>query len=330
MARISQPAFAFLIHPRSREEALQHRMVALLRDFSSCDDECIAKLRGVPPLVIGEVRFGFSPIWGELVCIPLLPEEMLTPQGKRLVVEGFLVAARRGVRVVGLGALTAPASGGGLTLTRHCPPGLTITNGNAFTAGVIAATVHRCAEDRGATSAPVAVVGSTGSVGAALCALLADDGFPLTLIGRSAQRARSLYAHERTDVRFAGDLSPLREAAIVVLLTSDTTAQIAPEYCAPGAVVLDCAQPPNVAPAARGRFRERSVTVIDGGVVRIPGYTSSYAFCGDPTATYACLAETVLFAREGVRAHSVGRASPELARRVQAMARRHDIFPVQP
>src|SRR3712207_9274542 len=67
-------------------------------------------------------------------------------------------------------------------------------------------------------------------------------------------------------------MSDAREAAVVVLLTSSTDNLLWAEHLRQGAVVMDCTQPRNTSP---GLPADRpDVTVLDGGVVAIPGVRS--------------------------------------------------------
>ena len=92
--------------------------------------------------------------------------------------------------------------------------------------------------------------------------------------------------------------------------------------------MIDLAQPPNVDPASREAFAARDVAVVEGGVVRIPGYSCTFEYeMSSPGDAYACLAETYLFAREGLRDHSVGRASVQLSRALERAARKHGVTP---
>ena len=60
----------------------------------------------------------------------------------------------------------------------------------------------------------------------------------------------------------------------------------------------------------------------------IPGYSSSAELrMPDRRCTLACLAETYLFAREGIREHSVGHAAVELAVELERIA---DTYGVRP
>jgi predicted amino acid dehydrogenase len=70
------------------------------------------------------------------------------------------------------------------------------------------------------------------------------------------------------------------------------------------------------------------VAVVEGAVVRIDAYDCTFDLGLEGRHdTFACLAETYLFARGGVRAHSVGRAEVDLALRMEALADRYGVAP---
>lgn len=287
------------------------------------------KMCSLPPIVAGEVGFGTAAIWGEVVNIMRLPDVMVGPHAARAVLEGLELVLRRGSRVIGLGALTAPATGGGLSLLRHLPAGVTLTNGNAYTAVVVRQNVIEASRNLGLDRrAKVAVVGCTGSVGVPASHLLAEAGFDLTLVGRSARKVKHLLGCLASQAVFAGDLETISEADIVVVLTNDPSAQLTPAHVRTGAVIIDCAQPKNIKDSALEQFRQRNILVCEGGIVRIPCYSTSTDILGlDREDTFACLAETYLFAREGIREHSVGRPTPEFALRLERIAQRHGVIP---
>jgi predicted amino acid dehydrogenase len=224
--------------------------------------------------------------------------------------------------------LTSPATGGGLRLLGDLAPGVTVTTGNALTAAVVCANTVEAATVLGlGRRARVAVVGCTGSVGVAASRLLADRGFPLHLVGRTPVRVRSLLGDLRGAEPAAGPAC-LARSDVIVLLTSAPEARLLPGHVRPGSVVIDCAQPANVAPEDLDAFARRRVAVVEGGLVTIPGFTCGFDFrLSRPGAAFACLAETYLFAREGLREHSVGRATVDQARRMERLAERRGIEP---
>lgn len=323
------PAFVFLTHLRDDDDLDRIGASSFLRRYSDGEDDFRRKMSSLPPLVAGEISFGFSPVRGEVVVVMRKPDALFGPGGGRAVLEGLEVALARGASVIGLGALIAPATAGGARLLRHLPDGVTLTNTNAYTAVLVQANVHEAAADLGlGTGARVAVIGCTGSVGVPASRLLADDGFPLVLVGRTVERVRRHLGDLEGKVQFAAGLDSALGSEVVVLLTSDESARLTPDHVSPGAVVIDFAQPANVTPAAVAAFERQGVTVVEGGIVRVPDYWCSVDLgLADRADTTACVTEAYLFAREGIQAHSVGRPTTELARRLERAALRHGVRP---
>jgi predicted amino acid dehydrogenase len=313
------------VHPRDLNDVRRSSIGALLRSWSADDDDFAARTAAVPPVVIGEIRFGFSVCWGELVSAPRTPDRLMTSEGRQTVKRAVLMAAARGANVVGLGGLTAPATGAGLRLLGCLPAGVTLTNGNAYTASVVCHNVMEAVVQ--ARHSRIAVLGCTGSVGVAASRLLAEAGLDLVLIGRSAAQAKATVGPVPRAV-YSGELSSLQECGTVVVLTNDPAAALHPDMVSPGTIIIDVTQPSNIPPSERGAFGTRDVTVVDGGLVRVPHYSSTYEFAAlDRHDTYACLAETYLFAREGIREHSVGRPSTDRARAMELLALKHRVSP---
>jgi fatty aldehyde-generating acyl-ACP reductase len=299
---------------------------SLIREHSASDEEFVEKVSTNPPVVLHDVLFGPAAIRGEIIGVPLLPDAVVTPDGQRAVIEAVRVGVQRGALFVGLGALTAPATASGRAVVSHVPASVTVTNGNGLTAAVVRQNVEEVRGDRPPGETRVTVVGATGSVGVPLSHVLSEDGFDLVLVGSSLRRATRVLGDLADRAVLAGDLRPVAEADIVVVLTNDRAAKLVPEHLRPGAVVIDVAQPPNVEDGDQAAFERRGVSVARGGVVRIPGYSCKQDFrlpdCGQ---TFACLAETYALAREGVRETSVGRPSPDYVRRMAELASRHGI-----
>ena len=320
-----QPWFTFIVHLRSVDDAEHFGIGLFLRHYSSSETEYRRKLCSVPPLVSAQMSFRDAAVTGELLCIMRLPEQVAGAEGSRFVHEAAAVAVSRGTRVIGLGGLTAPATGGGLLLCDALPRGVTLTNGNALTAFAVRENVVEASRLLGlGTRARVAVIGCTGSVGGAASRLIAGAGFPLILVGRNRQRVTRAFPD--IDGDYAGDMSAVSRADIVVLLTSDPAAVLDPHSLRPGAIVIDCAQPPNVLPRRYAAFGECDVVVVEGALVTIDDYaTTRDISVSEPGTTFACLAETYLFARAGIREHSVGRPTVGQALRMATLADRFGI-----
>lgn len=321
------PWFAFIVHPRDMADCVSMPGGAFLRDHSDSDEEFVAKAASSPPVVVDEVVFAGMPVRGELIGVGRLPERMLSSDAHRAVQAAVELGVARGAAVIGLGALTAPVTAGGRSLLRHLPSGVTLTNGNGLTAATVRRNVLEASELLGlGQAARVGVLGATGSVGVALSHLLADDGFALRLLGPSCERVDRLLGDlVARGARAGAGVEDLSDVDVAVLLTSDPSARVSPAALREGAVVIDVAQPCNVADDHVPRFGERGVDVARGGVVAVPGLACRVRFGIGAGRTFACLAETYLLALEGIREHAVGRPSPAYARAIDAVAQRHGV-----
>lgn len=316
--------FAFLIHPRtdpSEDLALINPMLGLIPGRVA---EAAMRRLPIKPWVHSTVTATDRPgeVLGEVIGVPLTPT-MLLGQDRAIVAkridQAIDLAVSRGATVLGLGALTAPATAGGAKLRRRTDIG--VTNGNAFTAAATAAAVGRIAA--GMAKPPVvALVGANGSVGTAVARVLGGMGIAkeLVLVGRSPAALAAL-AGDLGGV-WSTDMTACRAADIVVLMTSAAGAVLGSEHLKLGAIVLDDTQPRNTSPTL---VTERpDVTILDGGVVATPGLDRrGYGMGIARASSFACLAESSLLALADHRGHgTIGRPSLEQVARVQELSER--------
>jgi predicted amino acid dehydrogenase len=325
--RNQPPGFVFMVHPRDVADLYNVRGSSVVAQHSTSEEEFRDKMLSLPPTITGEATFGFDPVRGELLAVLCLPGQIMYSAGRAQINEAVRVAASRGAAVLGLGALTAPATRGGLTLLPIIPRTMTLTTGNAFTAAVARRNVLEAAEVAGLDdTATVAVVGCTGSVGVAASRLLDRVGFRLVLIGRSQTRVRKELGDLLPRAVISGSITDVGQADIIVLVTGDPSARVSPDDVKPGSVVLDLAHPMNIQREDYPLFDQRDVRVVQGGLVNIRGYHSTTDLrLPDRHSVLACLAETYLFAKEGITEHSVGQASVDLAVELEAIAARHGV-----
>ena len=218
------------------------------------------------------------------------------------LIEAGRIAERLGAGILGLGAFLKIVGDRGVSAAQNLQIG--VTTGNSLTAAtavdgaLLAAT--RMGIDVG--TAPVAVVGATGSIGAACTLMLARRVGSLILVARHRDRlealAERLRAAGATPVTVTSDVRRAAGAAdVVITVSSATDVLIQPEDLRPGAVVCDVARPRNVSRLVYERRND--VLVIDGGVIEVPGPVDFGLDFGFPPRTCeACMAETMLLALE--------------------------------
>jgi predicted amino acid dehydrogenase len=296
----------------------------------------------LPPLTLAGVHrrrrpdadgdVGSGPdLLGHVLVVPVGARQLLT-EDRRWVLGKIEQAVDRavdlGASVVGLGALTAPVTAGGRLLRERA--GVTLTTGNAFTAHLTVEALRRLLPV--APGGHIAVVGATGSVGSCVVRLLADEpiGTELTLVAREPKRLTSLAQEVAAaltprgrpmELHTARTMEAVREADLVLILTSASDALLRGEHLKLGAVVLDDTQPRNTDPALASERPD--VLVVDGGVAAIPGIDVRGDIGLPRGLAYACLCETMLMALDGHGAHAVGAADVGHARRMRDAARRH-------
>jgi predicted amino acid dehydrogenase len=243
---------------------------------------------------------------GWLLACPLTAAQMLRlPPALvyRKIVQAGRLAQRRGARIMGLGAYTSVVGDGGRTVAARLE--IPVTTGNSLTVAAAVETLRRAARCRAwdVRRCRVAVVGATGSIGAACAEMMAPAARELILVGRDEARlagvaARVTRAQPAARVSVTTEVAPIARADLVLSATSSATPVIEPEHLKRNAVVCDIARPLDVSPRV---MREREdVWVIEGGVFTVPGRVDfGFDFGLLPGQAYACMVETMVLALEG-------------------------------
>ena len=107
-----------------------------------------------------------------------------------------------------------------------------------------------------------------------------------------------LKVHARSELIVSTSMDVLKEAQLILTVTSAIHDVIRPEHLQPGSVVCDVARPRDVS-AMVAAVRD-DILVIDGGMVDVPGPVNfHFNFGFPPGKAYACMAETIALALEG-------------------------------
>jgi predicted amino acid dehydrogenase len=265
--------------------------------------------KAVPPFEAAAITGILSPTGaraeGWFIALPWTPRVLLSAPPDlvaRKLTQAGRIAERLGAGIVGLTAFTKIAGDRGLSVARALRVG--VTTGNSLTAatavdGALLGASRMGIDVRGAR---VAVIGATGSIGAACSQMLARRVGELTLVARNQERLEHLAGRLRegagAQVAVSQDIARAVGAAeIVITVSSATDVLIQPEDLRPGAVVCDVARPRNVSRLVYERRRD--VLVIDGGVIDVPGPVDfGLDFGFPPGSCEACMAETILLALE--------------------------------
>jgi predicted amino acid dehydrogenase len=323
--------FAFIIHPvaGAKDAARKYPLLALLPEWvlerllQRMAPKKVSEITGVRSKTGAEAH-------GWFVGCPLTPKQFVElPVDFVLnkIIRAAQVAQELGAKVVGLGAMTSVVGDAGVTIAKNVD--IAVTTGNSYTVWTAVEGAVKAAELMGTdpAQAHVAVMGATGSIGQVCVRIMAERASAVTLIGRNEARLAELAASVkgRAEIRHTTDpRAGLREADIVITVTSAVDTVVPAEALKPGAVVCDVARPRDV---SREVVKKRpDVLVIEGGAVAVPGDVDFHLNFGFPPKTaYACMAETMILAlEERYESYSLGRdLTIERVREIAALAEKH-------
>lgn len=298
--------FAFLLHPPTTSD-VSHKFPRAAK----LPDQTIEKvLSKVPPFKISTITGVRSKegteIEGWFIVLPHTANQLLkmpVEDAYELIIKAGCIAEKRGAQIFGLGAFTKIIGDKGVTIANNLK--IPVTTGNSYTTASAIETALLGAKRMGINpkQAKVAVIGATGSIGAACCHMLVGQVGSLSLVARSEEKLNRLAEELRLRSNISVNISTstrrvVPEADIVVTVSSSTEVLINPSDIKPGAVVCDVARPRNV--SKKVNEERDDVLAIDGGVIHVPGspdFGLSFGF--PPNTVEACMAETMILTCEG-------------------------------
>lgn len=340
MAESAAARFAFVIHPLTVADIWRHPTLRLARHLPERAVEWasarmpplhLSRITGLRSVSTGQVAEG------ELYSLGATPRQMLALPARDTYDRLLTVcrrAARRGVRILGLGAFTSIVGDAGVTVAREAP--IAVTSGNSLTVAMTLESAKVAVRRMGHADLArgrAMVVGATGSIGAVCARLLARATGEVVLVSIEPERLarlKSLIESETPGARVTTALTTgdaLGECALVVTATSAFGERVVDlARCAPGAVLCDVARPFDVTPEEAAARPD--VLVIEAGEVLLPGEPRFGFDIGlPPGVAYACLAETALLALAGrFESYTLGRdLDPEKVKEIYRLGKRHGL-----
>ncbi len=250
-----------------------------------------------------------SVVTGIGIACPLLPEHFVTLKAGRVlkkIVKAVEIGERYGANIVGLGGFTSVFGNEGEEVAKYTK--LPLTSGNTYTAFLAVEGIVRSTKLMGRTlaSSTVAILGATGDIGSICTKILSKRVKRVILVARNDQRLsrlqEQLELNSHCEVKIcksAGEA--VREADIILCVTSALTTIIEPTHLRSGAIVCDVAYPANITREV-AQLRQ-DIFVFEGGMSMLPGYAALAQSQKDklekfnpPGAIHGCLAETILLA----------------------------------
>ncbi len=274
-----------------------------------------------PPSAVGRIRGLESKTGakaeGLLLALPMTSKIMLRMPPEYVyerLIELAEIGQEYGATVMGLGAFTSVIGDAGETVARRSP--IAITTGNSFTVAATMETIEVASAKIGIDIAgsTALVVGATGSIGSVLARLLAEKVAEIVLVSPRPERLIGLggtIKKESPAVKLTTTTNVndhIGRADIVVTTSSAVDPIISVEKLMPGALVCDVARPPDIREETAALRPD--VLVIESGEISPPSQISMNIDIGlPPNTVYACLAETMILALEGINRHfTLGRS----------------------
>jgi predicted amino acid dehydrogenase len=336
----SEPGrFAVIIHPiEVKRDAARRYPILKLAPVSAIE----ALMRRMSPKLTSHITGIESKTGataeGWFIGCALSPRQFLTlpvEEGYDKIAACGKRGADLGAKIVGLGAFTSVAGDAGISVAKRLEGIINVTSGNSYTVYTAVEGLLRAAEMMGTdvANARCAVIGATGSTGAVCAKMMARTVADVMLMGRDEAKLMKLrgeIAAERTEnmratISASTDMrTALRDADLILAVSSSTDAIIFPQDLKPGAVICDVARPRDVSVQV---VKERDdVLVIEGGVVAVPGDVNfNFNFNFPDKTAYACMSETILMALEGTyEPYTLGRdLTVEQIERIGRIADKH-------
>ena len=310
-------SFAFIIHPIDPKRDVSRKFPFLGKVLSEKQIDFFSTF--FPPVYISEIEGITSKATGKTVkgwfiACPFTPRRMLQlPEHTvyRKIIQTGRMAEKLGANILGLGAFTSVIGDAGVTIAKALD--IPVTTGDSYTVAMAVQAIRDAAKvmDINMADATVAVVGATGAIGRVCAELLAGEAARTLLVARDEKKLEALRdrlkVHARSELVISTKMDILKDAQLILTVTSSIHDVIRPEHLQPCSVICDVARPRDVS-AMVAAVRD-DILVIDGGMVDVPGPVDFHFNFGFPEGkAYACMAETIALALAGrFEDYTVGR-----------------------
>jgi predicted amino acid dehydrogenase len=327
-------SFAFIIHPIDPKRDVSRKFPFLGKALSERQIDFFSTF--FPPVYISEIEGITSQATGKtikgwFIACPYTPRRMMQLPERTVynkIIQTGRMAEKLGANILGLGAFTSVVGDAGVTIANALD--VPVTTGDSFTIAMAVQAIRDAAKvmDIKMADATVAVVGATGAIGRVCSALLAGEAARTLLVARDEKKLEALrdrlQIKTRSELVISTKMDVLKDAQLILTVTSSIQDVIRPEHLQPGSVVCDVARPRDVS-AMVAAVRD-DILVIDGGMVDVPGPVDFHFNFGFPDGkAYACMAETIALALEGrFEDYTIGREiTLERVQEITAISEKH-------
>ena len=270
------------------------------------------------------------------VITPLLPQQVaFLPEDTAIkkVIQTVRLAEKLGAKIAVLGGFTSIVGNEGEVVSKKA--NIAVTSGNTYTACLAIEGIEKAADRMGLNlkGATLAVIGATGDIGSICTKVFSKKVKKINIAARNEKRLNEFadfirnYGSCYVEV-FKRTANAVKNADIILTVTSAVSVLINSEDLKPGAIVCDVAIPANIAKEVVSMRDD--VLVFEGGLARPPFIedirTKEFRRATPPDGIYGCLAEGILLTLEGrFENYSLGRGNitEENVKEMSDIARKH-------
>ncbi len=291
--------FAFIVHARFRKDLIiLYKVLKFLPNFIV---DLVSRYH--PPVVISNVYEDKNKI-GIIIGIPMTAKQLL--ERKDIALEKILysieIAKKKGIKTVGLGAMTSSLSKGGKDV-EHKYPEIKIVNGINYTVINIIKYINKIVSvlQLDISHTNISVVGASGGIGFGVTRELFNIGFRninLIDVDRKINILKNKLSENnismnKYDISITSSLETLIKSKIIIAATNSPETVIKTEHVSPGTIIINDAQPSDIDPYIE---KNRSdILVVEGGIVSTEDIEVSMNLgLKNKNDIYSCMAETII------------------------------------
>lgn len=305
--------YAFIVHSRDRRDLpIKYPILNFIPNFIL--DFITMHL---PPIsvshITGLVDADGRTKTGLIIGIPMTARQLLEHRDRALnrIVSSVKIAKKMGAVHVGLGAMTASLSKGGLDIVDNIDD-IYVTTGRMNTIRNITEYlelfVGKFKLDR--SKIKIAIVGAAGGIGSGVAISLARKqyrNFMLIDLERKlpslVRRIKVIEEHSKElNIQMSHKISEVSSCSVIIAATSSPEIVIRSDDVESGTIIINDAQPSDISPDI---VKNRSdVLVVEGGVVHTPDINCHFNLgLAHKTDIFSCLAETLFLSYLNDRQH---------------------------
>ena len=278
----------------------------------------------VPPFKYGEITALRSKTGsiasGIVVICPFLPQQVAFLKEDEViekVVQAVKLSEKLGAKMAVLGGFTSIVGNEGEIVSKRVK--IAVTSGNTYTACLAIEGIEKATKimELNLASATLALIGATGDIGSACARFFSKKVKKMNIVARNEKRlndfADFLCEHSSCDVKvFMRAREAVKEADVILTVTSAISVLVNPDDLKPGAIVCDVAIPANI---AKEIVKIRNdILAFEGGLARPPFMddieNSQWRRATPPNSIFGCLSEGLLLALDGrFENYSIGRGN---------------------